>query len=72
MFVDTPLAVAEERDVKGLYTQGPRGRAEELHRHRLALRGPGDPELRIDTTTTTPEQAAELIVDRLRAMGVLG
>jgi bifunctional enzyme CysN/CysC len=49
--VDTPLAVAEQRDVKGLYKQGPRGRAEELHRHRFALRAPEAPELRVDTST---------------------
>ena len=38
VFVDTPLAVAEERDVKGLYKKARAGRAQELHRHRLALR----------------------------------
>jgi bifunctional enzyme CysN/CysC len=38
VFVDTPLAVAEKRDVKGLYQGAPR-RAEELHRHRFAVRG---------------------------------
>ena len=39
VFVDTPLAVAEARDPKGLYAKAPPGRAQELHRHRLALRG---------------------------------
>ena len=46
VFVDTPLAEAERRDVKGLYKKARRGRAQELHRHRLALRAarePGDP-----------------------------
>ena len=38
VFVDTPLAVAEERDVKGLYAKARARRAHELHRHRLALR----------------------------------
>ena len=32
-------AVAEERDPKGLYKKARRGELEELHRHRLALRG---------------------------------
>jgi bifunctional enzyme CysN/CysC len=38
VFVDTPLAVAETRDPKGLYKKGPPGRAEELHRRRFAVR----------------------------------
>ncbi len=41
--VDTPLAVAEERDPEGPLRQGaPRG-AHQLHRHRLAVRGAGAP-----------------------------
>jgi adenylylsulfate kinase-like enzyme len=42
-FVDTPLAVAEQRDVKGLYKKARARRAEELHRHRFALRGARSP-----------------------------
>jgi adenylylsulfate kinase-like enzyme len=42
VFVDTPLQLAEERDTKGLYKQGPPWRAQELHRHRLALRTSGE------------------------------
>ena len=38
VFVDTPLAVAEQRDTKGLYRKARSGRAGQLHRHRLALR----------------------------------
>ncbi|MEM7663062.1 MAG: sulfate adenylyltransferase subunit CysN [Pseudomonadota bacterium] len=34
IFVDTPLNVAEERDVKGLYKKSPRWRDQELHGHR--------------------------------------
>ena len=41
--VDTPLAVAEARDVKGLYAKARRGELTQLHRHRLALRGAGGP-----------------------------
>ena len=37
VFVDTPLDVAEARDPKGLYRQGPYGRTHELHRHRFAV-----------------------------------
>ena len=39
VFVDTPLGVAEQRDPKGPLQEGAARRPEELHRHRLALRG---------------------------------
>ena len=64
--VDTPLAVAEARDVKGLYKKARARRAEELHRHRQPLRGarpPGDPHRH--HPSLLPEQAADLIVDQL-------
>ncbi len=41
--VDTPLAVAEARDVEGPVQEGAPRRAEELHRDRLALRGAREP-----------------------------
>ena len=37
IFIDTPLAEAETRDVKGLYKKARAGQLEELHRHRHAL-----------------------------------
>ncbi len=72
VFVDTPLAVAEQRDVKGLYAKA---RAGEI-RNFTGIDSPYEPpeaaEIRIDTTTCTPEQAAALVVAQLRARGVLG
>ena len=41
VFVDTPLEVAEQRDVKGLYAKARARRDAELHRHRFAVRGAG-------------------------------
>ncbi len=38
IFVDTPLALAESRDPKGLVQEGPSRRTEELHRYRLSVR----------------------------------
>ena len=37
IFVDTPLEVAEARDVKGLYKKARAGAAQELHRDRQPL-----------------------------------
>jgi bifunctional enzyme CysN/CysC len=65
IFVDTPLEVAEQRDVKGLYKKA---RAGEL-KHFTGLDSPYEPpeapEIRIDTTRLAPDEAAELIVARL-------
>jgi len=40
VFVDTPLAEAERRDVKGLYGKARRGELKNFNRHRFTLRGP--------------------------------
>ena len=64
-FVDTPLEVAEQRDPQGPLRQGPPGRARQLHRHRLALRGAGEPELHLETVGSAPEQLVEAVLERL-------
>ena len=71
VFVDTPLDVAEQQRPQGPVRQGPARRAAELHRHRLALRGARDPELRIDTTATSAQEAAEQVIATLQRMGVI-
>ncbi len=43
--VDTPLAVAETRDVKGLYKKARRGEITAFHRHIVALRSAGTPRI---------------------------
>ncbi len=72
VFVDTPLAVAEARDPKGLYKKARARRAQELHRHRLALRAARAPRDPHRHDTLTPEQAAERIVETLERGGRLG
>jgi bifunctional enzyme CysN/CysC len=69
--VDTPLAVAETRDVKGLYKKARRGEIKHFTGISSPYEAPENPELRIDTTKLTPEQAAEEIVAALEARGVL-
>ncbi|MGY1683362.1 sulfate adenylyltransferase subunit CysN [Geodermatophilus sp. SYSU D01176] len=70
VFVDTPLAVAEARDVKGLYAKARRGELANLTGIDSPYEPPEHPDIRIDTTTTPPEKAAQEVVDRLRAMHV--
>jgi bifunctional enzyme CysN/CysC len=62
VFIDTPLAVAEKRDVKGLYTKARSGQIANFTGIDSAYEIPEAPEARIDTTKMSPEQAAELIV----------
>ncbi|MEO6822271.1 MAG: sulfate adenylyltransferase subunit CysN [Candidatus Nanopelagicales bacterium] len=71
VFVDTPLAVAEARDVKGLYAKARRGELRNFTGIDSPYERPEAPEVTIDTTEIDPEAASELIVDRLREMGAL-
>ena len=67
IFVDTPLAEAEARDVKGLYKKARAGELKNFTGIDSPYEPPETPEIRIDTTTMTPEAAADLIVQRLVA-----
>ena len=72
VFVDTPLDVAEERDPKGLYKKARARRAQELHRHRLALRGARAPRAARSTPPSTrPRRPAEAVVAFLEERGML-
>jgi bifunctional enzyme CysN/CysC len=62
VFVDTPLAVAEQRDVKGLYKKARAGELKNFTGVDSPYEAPERPEIRIDTTTRTPAEAAEEIV----------
>jgi bifunctional enzyme CysN/CysC len=65
VFVDTPLADAERRDVKGLYQKARRGELKNFTGIDSPYEAPEQPEIRIDTLQFTPEQAAEQIVSYL-------
>ncbi|MFC3711861.1 sulfate adenylyltransferase subunit CysN [Sphingoaurantiacus capsulatus] len=65
VFVDTPLADAEKRDVKGLYKKARSGELKNFTGIDSPYEAPEAPEIRIDTTRLSPVEAAELIVDRL-------
>jgi bifunctional enzyme CysN/CysC len=62
VFVDTPLAVAEARDVKGLYKKARAGDLKNFTGIDSPYEAPETPELRIDTTAIDPVEAAEQIV----------
>jgi bifunctional enzyme CysN/CysC len=68
IFIDTPLEEAERRDVKGLYKKARAGEIANFTGISSPYEPPLAPEIRIDTTRTSPERAAELIVEQV--MGV--
>jgi bifunctional enzyme CysN/CysC len=70
VYVDTPLAIAEERDPKGLYAKARRGELPNFTGIDSPYEPPSMPELRLDTTELAPEAAAEAVLHKLRAMGV--
>jgi bifunctional enzyme CysN/CysC len=63
--VDTPLAEAEKRDVKGLYAKARAGQLPHFTGVDSAYEAPERPDIHVDTTRLTAEQAADLIVDTL-------
>ncbi len=65
IFIDTPLAEAERRDVKGLYKKARAGQLKNFTGIDSPYEAPEAPEVRIDTTAMTAEEAADLIVERL-------
>jgi len=70
--VDTPLAVAESRDVKGLYKKARRGELKNFTGIDSPYEPPETPEIYLDTARATPEESATAIVDQLREAGMLG
>ncbi|MFO1120745.1 MAG: sulfate adenylyltransferase subunit CysN [Hyphomicrobiales bacterium] len=71
IFVDTPLAEAERRDVKGLYAKARRGEIKHFTGISSAYEAPERPEIHLDTARLSAEAAADAIVEHLRQSGRL-
>ena len=67
VFVDTPLDVAEERDVKGLYKKARDGQIKNFTGIDSPYEEPENPDIRIDTTSMSAEEAADEILAALRS-----
>ena len=63
VFIDTPLSVCEERDVKGLYAKARSGQIPNFTGISSPYESPQNPEITIDTTELSPEDAANQILD---------
>ena len=71
VFVDTPLSVAEKRDVKGLYKRARAGEIKNFTGIDSEYQTPENPEIHIKTVESSAEDAASQIVEYLEAQGFL-
>jgi bifunctional enzyme CysN/CysC len=62
VFVDTPIEVAEQRDPKGLYKKARQGELKNFTGIDSPYERPENPEIRIDSTVTSAEEAADIVV----------
>ena len=65
VFIDTPLPVAEKRDVKGLYAKARTGQLKNFTGIDSPYEAPETPEIHIDTTQMTIDEAAQIIFEKV-------
>ncbi len=71
VYVDTPLAEAERRDVKGLYQKARRGELKNFTGIDAPYETPEHPEIHLHTQQASADESAERIVAYLSAAGML-
>jgi bifunctional enzyme CysN/CysC len=71
VFVDTPLALAEARDPKGLYKKARAGALKNFTGIDSPYEEPEAAEIRVNTSTMSAERAAETIITVLQRRGVI-
>ena len=69
VFVDTPVEICEQRDPKGLYAKARAGEIPNFTGISDPYESPENPELVIKTASSTPEEAANAIIDMLQKRG---
>ena len=65
IFIDAPLAICEERDVKGLYAKARRGEIKNFTGIDSAYEAPVNPEICVRTDRVTPDEAVQTILNHL-------
>ena len=65
VFVDTPLEVAEQRDVKGLYKKARAGELKNFTGIDSPYEEPDDAEIRVNTVEMSPQDAANFIISKM-------
>ena len=71
VFVDCPLEVCAERDVKGLYKKAFSGEIKEFTGVSDPYEAPAAPELTIKTNEEDPRESAQRVLDKLEFLGYL-
>ncbi len=71
VYISTPIDVCEERDVKGLYQKAREGQIIGFTGVDDPYEPPLDPELDIPTINQSPEESAQLILNKLEERGYL-
>jgi adenylylsulfate kinase len=71
VFVDCPLDVCEERDVKGLYARARSGEIQQFTGISDPYEAPSSPEVILHTDLESPHQSAEKIISKLAEMEYL-
>jgi sulfate adenylyltransferase len=72
VFVSTPLETCEERDTKGLYAKARAGLLKQFTGIDDPYEHPEHPDLEIDTRASSPDEAAQRVVLKLEALGLVG
>jgi adenylylsulfate kinase len=70
VFVNTPMSTCEQRDPKGLYKKARAGELKNFTGIDDPYEEPLNPELQIDATSTSPQEATVLLVQYLESRGL--
>jgi sulfate adenylyltransferase len=71
IWVNTPLEVCEQRDIKGLYAKARRGEIKGFTGIDDPYEEPHNAEIVLDTVETTPEENARIIIDFIKKKGYI-
>jgi adenylylsulfate kinase len=71
VYVDCPLAVAEERDPKGLYKKARKGEIKNFTGIDAPYEAPPSPEVTVDTSKQSADECAKTIIAYLLEHGIL-
>ncbi len=72
IFVDTPLEIAEKRDVKGLYKKARAGEIKNFTGIDSPYEEPQNAEIKVNTASMSAEEAADLILGELEKREIVG
>jgi adenylylsulfate kinase len=72
VYLATPITTCEQRDPKGLYKKARAGQLKNFTGIDDPYEAPLNPEVTLDATSTSPQQAAALLIEYLEKQGLLG